>query len=607
MSCQKFLSAALTAGAESANDPQRSRVEQMHQLTSIAVKATIFVVCAFALYWCCWTALVWYRYHPHLPWRDTLLVLTSIAPLLQADPDWAALPSLFELHYSAHRIAVSRVLVLLDVGLFNGQNHVLYAGAWLSMLAILALYIKPAITFFGEYRHYSILVAALAVLLMFTPAHVWNLLNPVNTSWHISLALAMAAFYALLRQRGMPRKRDWVLAYMLATLAALSTFAGVVCWLLLPVIALACQPRAFLLSVTVSLVLAVSYAQGMTSDAEVALLWDQGSVEVLEQIRAKAQAAISANTPWRIMEKTCRLLTWPLVENHALPAGVLAVVSLALIAAFWLQAVRLRVTGGGRQHLWIELSLLSATLCLATLVAANMGRVIDQPNYIHGPSFERYQTLNSVYWLSVVGMLASIAMKLNRGAAAALLSGASASVLALMLPTGWYLKQEVASAEYAARLYMTGERAQLREPAVSKLARFTPEYVFSFDEFFSTHEAAYRVLATSPDHRSDVDNCDNRGISFRLSDTDKTGVKSAVARFDSARDLITREITLFADGELIGRLYPTHSGDFSPPTLLLGKYNEWRGLVESGAAHNDQAIVMLTTLFGTRPLCSARR
>ncbi|MGI9285519.1 MAG: hypothetical protein ACR2P1_09025 [Pseudomonadales bacterium] len=583
---------------------QLIRASRIDRSLSLASNAVVVFTCAAAFYWFFWTLLVWYRYHPHLPWRDTFLVLTSVAPLLEPDAALSSLLSLFDLHYSAHRIAVVRVLVMLDVSLLGGQNHLLYAAAWLSMLAMLALYVVLARDYFVAAPAKTIFVAALTIILLFSPAHVWNNINPVNTGWHISLACSMAAFYLLLRQRESLRARDWVLAYAFATLAAFSTFAGVICWLLLPLFALVNQRRVFGPALLFSLVLAVMYSQGMTSDAEVALDWNLGSEEALQQVKAQAQAAISANTPWRILEKTCQLLTWPLVRNHKALAGILAVVSMGVIAGFWLQSLRMLLVNKSRQHVWLELCLLCATLCGLTLIAANMGRIITQPNYIHGPSFERYQTLISVYWISVLGLLVSLTTKLSRQAGLALLIVSIGVVSTLLVPTGTYLKQEIASAEYAARLYMTGERAQLRDPVRNKLVRFTPEYVFSFDDFFSRHQVAYRVPATAPSALPTPLDCNASGISFSLNDVDITGTKSVIVSIGAAQAYTTRELTLFAGGKLVGRLYPEHTGDYSPVALLRRESNQWRGLLETDQMANEPATVLATTIFGSRPLCS---
>lgn len=583
---------------------QLFRANRFDRSISLASSAVVVFACAVALYWFFWTLLVWYRYHPHLPWRDTFLVLTSVAPLLEPDADLSSLLSIFELHYSAHRIAVIRVLVMLDVSLLGGQNHLLYAAAWLSMLAMLALYVVLARQYFVAAPAKTVFVTALAIILLFSPAHVWNIINPVNTSWHISLAFSMAAFYLLLRQRESLRVRDWVLAYAVATLAAFSTFAGVICWLLLPLFALVNQRRIFAPVLLFSLVLAVLYSQGMTSDAEVALDWNLGSEEALQQVKTQAQAAISANTPWRILEKTRKLLTWPLVDHHKALASILAVFSIAVIAGFWLQSLRMLLVNKSRQHIWLELCLLCATLCALTLIAANMGRIVTQPNYIHGPSFERYQTLISVYWISVLSLLVSLTTKLNRQAGLALLIASICVVLFLLVPAGTYLKQEIASAEYAARLYMIGERAHLREPVRNKLVRFTPEFVFSFDDFFSQRQVAYRVPANAPSALPTPLDCNASGISFSLNDVDISGAKSIIGTIATAQAYTTREITLFAGGKLVGRLYPEHTGNFSPLALLRRESNQWRGLLETNKMANEPATVLATTIFGTRPLCT---
>jgi len=207
-------------------------VERHRLLHRLLLSATGLAL-ALGAFWFLWTVLLWHRLHPHLPWRDLFVILDHWLPLLEGGDLSSYWQFLIEPHYAAHRIALPRLIVVMDMTFFHGQNHLLHAGAWLGMFGCLGIYFGMARGYFQNDRIGYFFCLGVVTTLFFAPAHLWNLINAINATWHISFAFAFAAFFILLRSPGQPRLVEWSLAYGCATLAAFTTFTGVIVWLLL--------------------------------------------------------------------------------------------------------------------------------------------------------------------------------------------------------------------------------------------------------------------------------------------------------------------------------------------------------------------------------------
>ena len=575
----------------------------MNRLVVNAERALLVVTALIALCFLVWTLLIWFRYHPHLPWRDTVLLLSTVAPVVDNGFSLESLRAWLEPHYGAHRIFLPRALVALDVAFFKGQNHLPMAVAWASLLLIPGVFWWFARRHFSGNREIAALVLGLAVLYLFSPLHVWNLANPVNTSWHLTMVFSTLAFAVLLDKSGQPRGWQWLLAYLLASLAALSTFGGVVTWLLLPGIALLSRsPLAFPVLLT-SVVLAALYCQNLFSDAFMRAVWSMGTPETVAKIQQEAHAALAANNPWMIARRAIRYLTWPLSASHTWLAGMLSAASLGLLMVTWFRVVRRGLGGGERYSRWVELCLLATTLCAGIAVSTQLGRIMTYSNHIHGPSQERYQTVVLLYWFSVSGLIlaASAALPVVKR----LLACLACVLLALVMtaPLGGYLKEEIGSLELAADLYLKGERAHLRDPPDGKWISTILQRVFRFDAFLAQRELAYRVPAIPPIEDSAGKLCAPGKFQWQVENTERPTVQTITLHLQGLEAWTAREIILFHQQHLVGRLYPEHRGDYTPLALLAKQHNQWRGLLEPPAAGSGSFRVVVKTLFGPRPVC----
>ena len=575
----------------------------MNRAGVYAERALLAVTALIALCFFVWTLLIWYRYHPHLPWRDTVLLLSAVVPVVDTGVSLEGLLGWLEPHYGAHRIFLPRALVALDVAFFSGQNHLPMAAAWASLLLMAGVFWRFARRRFSGNLRIAILALSLAVLYLFSPSHVWNLANPVNTSWHLTVAFSILAFTVLLDKKDQPSWRQWLWAFLLAGLAALSTFGGVIAWLLLACLALLLRSPFILPVLLSSTILVVLYCQNLVSDASVGVNWTLGTPEVVAKIQQESHTALAANTPWMIALKATRFLTWPLTASHTWLAGILSAASVGLLILTWFRVIRRGLSGGERYSRWLELCLLAATLCAGIAVATQLGRILSHPNHIHGPSQERYQTVVVLYWFSVSGLILAASAAWPTWKRLPVHFACVLLALVLSAPLGDYLKEEIGSLEYAAALYLKGERAQLRDPVAGKLINFFPERVFRFDAFLTRRELAYRVPVAAPDAGPASEHCAPGRFHWWLEKTERPSVQSMTLSLQGSEAWTAREISLFHRQHLVGRLYPQHRGDYTPLALLAKQHNQWRGLLEPPAAGSGPLRVVVRTLFGPRPVC----
>lgn len=568
--------------------------------------ALTLLALASALFWAGWTVLEWYRWHPQMPWRDLFVILDELIPRLQEDGGWRDWQFLLEPHYASHRIALPRLLVALDMMCFGGRNFPLYVSGWCGLLAILMVYARMARGYFRDDMFAWLFCCGILSTLLFAPAHLWNLVNPINTSWHLSMALGLLAFVPLIGLPGQPSAARWFLAYLLATLSALTTFAGVMVLLLLPFVAILGGRRTLLLTVTASLLLTFLYAQGLRSDAAIAAGWDAGDAAAAAGVREAAQAALEDNDVTRIASKTATLLTWPLSADRPTLSTLLFCLSLVPVGLGWLRFLATGPCAQKRYHPWLKLCLLLASLSLGLAVAVQFGRIIEQPNYAHGPSYERYNTIVAVYWSGIFGLLLGWLQRFSSRVRLIARSAVLSLVWLLIVPGGDYLEQEIESLETAARLYAGGESPVLRPEVNRKLLRFLPEYVYSFEPFFQPRQLTYTHAPDQLSPATEPRPCAFGQPDLVFSASDRQALADLTGSLRGLLNLLARDILLFDNGQFYARLNPEHQDKVTPWRLVSGTGTTWVGSVERVRVPPADLQVRVNLLGGAGFTCMLR-
>lgn len=542
-------------------------------------------------FWFLWTLTLWFRMHPHLPGSDLFVILDGLFKQPIALANWQFL---IEPHDGAHRIAVPRLLVALDLRFFDGQNHLLYASAWAGILTCLGVVGYRARDYFADNTANRWFYIGIAATLMFAPAQLWNLVNAMNASWHITFACAFIAFTVLLRESETPGFWAWLTAYTFASIAALTTVAGVIVWLVLPVLALRCSRITLFALVVVSIALTVAYSNGLSSHADLTSLLEGENTALIDKIKAAGKEAIADNNLLINTTKTLKILAWPLSSEKSVTGALLVCLSLCLLAFSGLRFLRSEFTRRDAYHPWIKLCLMASVLALAIALAIGFGGMTEQPHHPDVPGFESHSSVVAIYWIGIMG-LALGALNFLGNFHRLLLMGSGLIITALLVyPQGNYLEQEIKSMEHASRLYASGENPKLRPRRGDKASRFKPEDVFRFEPFFKEKELAYMAPGEPPRLREDSSiECPADSVIASYEASDIKNHQTIKVRLGAVQSILTRDLLVYSERRFLARLHQSHEGDYTAIELARPSDNVFTGQIPS-----KDARMGLLTLVG---------
>jgi hypothetical protein len=543
-------------------------------------------------------ALLWFRHHPHMPWRDALPLLRDLQPLL--DGDWSSehVWQQIQPHYTAHRVLILRALLFLDIQFLSGSGHLLYFTGWLSLLSILGLYSYGAQRHMGQNSSLLIFSIAIAISLLCMPSHLWNFINPVCAGWLLSFALSVTAFWLLLKQPGQATAGNLALAYTLILIAAFVVFSGVLAWLVVPGLLLLRRHPAWPVAALLSLAFVSLYTIGISSDAKIALqMLESIDPNKSEVYSLELQAAIDANTAGSVFLKSLDLIGWPLSSSQLVLARLMALGSLAVL-------IYTAINAGRRWHhretelpLWTLWCAIAALFCLGNIFTVSLGRVLEYQDLLHGPSPERHQTMVVLYWLFIAGTVCGWLNDLRQSSQVFGMTALGLLSLALVfLPSRDILKNEFISTEFAGYLFLVGEQPELRAPPQKLGLQLTPHYPLAFDEWFDHRDIAYHAPLHFPEAKT-LSSCTDQ-FEPEIGRTNPLLLTAlqveppfAEIQFNwhGHRSLLSREIVLTREGNIVGRLVPSHQGDYSWLRMLDPQINQWRGgVLDANAMQGTQ-------------------
>lgn len=352
---------------------------------------------------------MWVRYHINIPSNDAIVQIPLIASALEHGIWSTNLQDWFSIHAGAHRIALIRILMFVDYRFFAGYGYVSYAVAWLSIALILVVYTRA---FRQTYRsETALLIFSTGLALLFLSSHTQfvNLIQIVNTTWYMALGASALAIHMITKTSAPPTVFVFSVAYVLAIIAGLTNFGGVIVWLLLPLVIAMRSMSIGLIGALCSSVLLALYLPGIASNdtsfinsslpVETLTTLDLQPLTLLEQLK---------NQVVYMFSQTYIGLGSPASQHHPLVSKIAVSASLLLIICGWLKVLTSKFFGRYRHNAWFELALVMATLCLGIVLSTYMER-----NLLRTPLAERYQTIVMVYWLSVCNILLGFALAVN--------------------------------------------------------------------------------------------------------------------------------------------------------------------------------------------------
>tara|TARA_B110000503_G_scaffold53129_1_gene85413 strand:- start:47 stop:2008 length:1962 start_codon:yes stop_codon:yes gene_type:complete len=299
--------------------------------------------------------------------------------------------------------------MFVDYRFFAGYGYVSYAVAWLSIALILVVYTRA---FRQTYRsETALLIFSTGLALLFLSSHTQfvNLIQIVNTTWYMALGASALAIHMITKTSAPPTVFVFSVAYVLAIIAGLTNFGGVIVWLLLPLVIAMRSMSIGLIGALCSSVLLALYLPGIASN-DTSFINSSLPVETLTALDLQPPTLLEQlkNQVVYMFSQTYIGLGSPASQHHPLVSKIAVSASLLLIICGWLKVLTSKFFGRYRHNAWFELALVMATLCLGIVLSTYMER-----NLLRTPLAERYQTIVMVYWLSVCNILLGFALAVN--------------------------------------------------------------------------------------------------------------------------------------------------------------------------------------------------
>ncbi|WP_415356556.1 hypothetical protein [Halioglobus sp. Uisw_031] len=561
---------------------------------------------------------MWVRYHINIPSNDAILQIPLIASALEHGIWSTNLQDWFSIHAGAHRIALIRTLMFVDYRFFAGYGYVSYAVAWLSIALILVVYTRA---FRQTYRsETALLIFSTGLALLFLSSHTQfvNLIQIVNTTWYMALGASALAIHMITKTSAPPSFFVFSVAYVLAIIAGLANFGGVIVWLLLPLVIAMRSISIGLLGGLCSGVLLALYLPGIGSN-EASLANHPIFIDTLATALKNSPLPVETLTaldfqPPTLLEQLKNQVVYmfsqtyiglgsPASQHHPLVANIAVSASLLLIICGWLKVLISKFFDRYRHNAWFELALVMATLCLGIVLSTYL-----EPNFFRGPLLERYQTIVMVYWLSVCNMLLGFAWAVNRNKPLWRLISTlcCVGITAFLLANPDHLVHNQSA--HANRL-MTERMSVLSPLGIPDADVYQPLLSFGqkrgmsgtqLNKFLSRRHQVRHVANTKRLSGFQVSR-DCPDVDLKVKPSRWPGISMATGHIDNNSAVRHRQIPISNDqGSIIGYMFPANRTDLV--SMLVRRKVSWEGyFIDS----EDQDIVYLhygSSLF-TRASC----
>ncbi|NQX88044.1 MAG: hypothetical protein HRT77_05225 [Halioglobus sp.] len=546
-----------------------------------------------------WTALnLWQSFHLDLPIRDTLRAMPFVIHVLdqgllsQPAEEW------FAAHSGAHRIAITRLALVVDHAWFAGNNNFIYL---LTGLGIITLYGVFLIAFRRTYpKEVALQVFVAGLLLCFLLSHTqtWNMVNPINSSWYVASSSTALSIFLIARKETFPSVSSFLAAYILAVVSALSNFSGVFIFLILPLIIGIRHLSMGLVSAAFSTVFLLLYLHDIPTGSMLTNVLKSGSPSELA-----ANSYDSINTLIHLAKRISLYLGSPLSIEHPRQAAVLVALSIGLLGLGWVSFIRHWIARNP-VNAWLEICLTLATLMVATSLATTIGRggMLDS-------TAERYQTVVMLYWLCICGLILFYTIKTTTTKPWILPAGNAVCLAILVLLTtnqSYAVLNSAMVAERASRvsaLSLMGVSENLNYRLL--LYRGGNSALKELDTHFKESNTSYW---RDNIYRVNVENtavCNL--VPLELKKSEWPGISTASVRIPTFGPDWRRSIPVSTGaGDVIGYLLRDFSSKVTPLRLNMGKEDRWTGYIRMKNKWNGEIFLHLEQLLFPNAPCRVK-
>lgn len=329
------------------------------------------------------------------PYRDMWIALDFVRGWFSGE---VSLFEIFSLHGGAHRLAIPKLLFLVDYGIFAGSNlFLMFIGVLtqLSMVYLFWQWAREEVSLLDESR---LLLVALCCLLMFNATQLENFLYTFDVQWFITVAAAAWALRCWILSFGgngslrSARIMYGMMGCVWALVSLFSSFSGVCVWLLLPLLVVIYQRRwiSFALAALLVMVIVVSYTQG-SFGGTTKWIGIQGEVTLVSLFHF-VFALMALWMKWIFL-----YLGSPLGREFPLLAAVFVMVSFGFLGC---QSIRILRSGTDEFSSFQIWCLFVAMFAVAVGLVTGWGRM----HFVNTADEDRYQSVVALYWLGVFSL-----------------------------------------------------------------------------------------------------------------------------------------------------------------------------------------------------------
>ncbi len=558
------------------------------------------------------SVVVWLRFHVEIPADDIVEFLPSVK--IGVVEGWRGIPldNWLAAMGSAHRIVVTRLLVLVDYTFWGGKNYAIFLSTWVSIALLFVVYLRASADQVSTDRTAHYFIAGISLIFLFTPSQYYNLVKPINASWYVAAASSAVSVWTIISAgRNLSFGRA-VFAFLFAAIAAFSNFFGVLTCLILPVVALYQRSRLWIVLLLLSMAFLLPYLQGIRADVtinpdtynQMVAAAITKNPEILASIPQSPASTSESPARWlgwlpkpqAIARRIVRQLGTPLSIKHPVFASLAVIGSVLLLGFFWLKLAidwYFRRDPAARS---VQFYLAMATICLGVSCAIWIGRVV-----LRAPQAERYQTIVMMYWLSITCLIYCSALRADNQRKRLLVMFLAASIPVLFI---WDTLDASMSGisrfvNRAGKEQVLG-RLAVEDTTLSPIAR---ERVRSNYEFLRSYgyrppEIQADILASA---RISGEFC--KGINLATGTTELPGVQSVVLNFEPTGKPFLTSLELHGGGGEVGSFYPKVPPSFQLRSIL---FNQWYGYYRGDVQTSSPVVLVSHSLFDEPSYCVLR-
>lgn len=365
---------------------ERAAGKSCPRFASLAYLACAAVICLFTL----WMIQL---NHTLGPFKDMWIAMEFIRGYFEGT---AGLSDAFAFHGGAHRLAFPKLLFLVEYGVFRGSNHFLVFVSILTQCSVLCVFWRMMAKERFLEGNFRLLLLGMAIIFLFNATQLENFIYTFDTQWFLTCGFAVVSIAAWVTWlESSERYGFFLLAWFAAILSALSSFSGLICWLVLLLLAMkpGTSKRVIATSAVFTLMFFLVYFQGF---------FQQPKAEV-------DPASLPPGFVFDIWEHVIfRYARWvglyfgsPLGREFFIAGSVFAVAGISFLLAVSCRVLLLRKTLSSFQLFCLGIALFGLGVGLAT----GMGRLY----FVNIADEDRFQTVTLTFWLGVYGLAFSLA------------------------------------------------------------------------------------------------------------------------------------------------------------------------------------------------------